>query len=113
MNALPRTKKNPNSIPQNGLLAAPTEVLTLAETATYLRIAKDDIIFLVREQRLPGRHIGQNWRFHKLALQDWLSTSPPIRGLLQFAGANRDDPHAEEMLMEVYRQRGRAATEEG
>jgi excisionase family DNA binding protein len=108
---MPRTKKNPAIPPRNGPPAV-TDVLTLAETAAYLRLASDDVLRLVREQALPGRQIGPDWRFLKSALQDWLKTGPAKKGLLELAGAIRDDPHAKELLEETYRRRGRPETEE-
>ena len=110
---MPRTKKIPVSPAQNGPLDTRAEVLTLAEAAAYLRVTSDDVLSLVRERILPGRQIGQHWRFLKIALQDWLQSGPTKTGLLKYAGAIADDPHVEEMLEEVYRQRGRPATEEG
>src|SRR5258708_6080097 len=69
------------------------EVLTLAETAEYLRVTEDEVARLVRDQGLPGRKLGDDWRFLKTALQDWLR-SPPNRkeGLLMQIGAFKDDP---------------------
>lgn len=98
---------------QNGTIDSQVEVLTLLETATFLRITPDEVLSLVDEQGLPGRRIGENWRFLKLALHDWLKSSPPKTGILSFAGAIAGDPHAVEMLESIYRERGRPATEEG
>ncbi|NLX99651.1 MAG: helix-turn-helix domain-containing protein [Rhodopirellula sp.] len=52
------------------------EVLTLEETAAYLRVSQEDVLEAVRQQRLPGRQVRQQWRFLKVAIQDWLRTSP-------------------------------------
>jgi excisionase family DNA binding protein len=93
------------------------EVLTLAEAAAYLRLSEDDLVGLVREQGLPGRRIGHEWRFLKAALQEWLGTpQPPPNAqeeLMQWAGAFKDDPDLKEIVREAYRQRGRAMTEAG
>src|SRR5262245_53947152 len=104
---MPRTKKKPGSPPANGPLAPPAEVLTLADAAAYLRVTPEDVLRLMREQALPGRRVGADWRFLKAALQDWLRTGPANKGLLERAGAMKDDPHAEEMLRETYKARGR------
>jgi excisionase family DNA binding protein len=91
-------------------------VLTLAEAAAYLRLPDADVLRLVDEQGLPGRHVGAEWRFLKAAIQAWLSTpAPPGRdqGIWAAAGALKDDPYLDEMLKEIERMRGRPADEEG
>src|SRR5262245_18542875 len=68
-----RTKVKSGRRPRNGSAAASpapasgnaAEVLTLAETAAYLRAAEQDVLRLVREQGLPGRMVGDDWRFLK------------------------------------------------
>jgi hypothetical protein len=49
-----------------------------------------------------------------MALEQWLR-SPPApsskESLLALSGAWKDDPHAEEILEEIYRQRGRPMVE--
>jgi excisionase family DNA binding protein len=90
------------------------EVLTLAEAAAYLRVPENEILRLVREQRLPGRRLGDDWRFLKTALQDWLRGPPSKKeGLLMQIGAFNDDPDLGAMLEEIHRQRGRPSTEGG
>ena len=49
-----------------------SRVLTLSEAATYLRIPQSAVLELVRQQGLPGRQIGPEWRFLRSALDDWL-----------------------------------------
>jgi excisionase family DNA binding protein len=89
------------------------EVLTLAETAAYLRVSEDEVARLVRDQGLPGRKLGDDWRFLKTALQDWLRAPPSKKeGLLMQIGAFKDDPHLEEMLAEIHKQRGRRPAQE-
>lgn len=101
------------SVPES---AAVSEVLTLAEAAAYLRLSEEDLVRLVREQGLPGRRLGQEWRFLKAALQDWLRTPPPplkpSEDPMQWAGAFQEDPDLPEIVREAYRQRGRPMTEE-
>jgi excisionase family DNA binding protein len=121
---MPRAKSKPKA-PANAASPTPTatqtsrvtaEVLTLAEAAAYLRIPEAEVLRLVRQQDLPGRLIGTEWRFLKSAVQDWLRTPPP-RGskeaILSLAGAWKDDPYLEEELKEIYKRRGRPMTEEG
>src|SRR3954468_20195468 len=77
---------------------ASAEVLTLAETAAYLRVPAADVLHQVSIQGLPGRKIGEEWRFFKGRLQTWLSSPPPRKGFLSQLGALADDPHREELL---------------
>src|SRR6266849_6736797 len=93
----------------NGL---PSEVLTLAEAAAYLRLTEEEVLRLVDEQALPARQLGKERRFLKAAIQQWLSTgTPPTAGKeaqLAVAGAWKDDPLVDEELRETYRRRGRS-----
>jgi excisionase family DNA binding protein len=92
------------------------EVLTLAETATYLRVSEADVLRMIQDQGLVGRQIGSDWRFLKSALQDWLRTPMPKsskEALLGMVGKFKDDPFLEEITRETYRQRGRPMTEDG
>jgi len=90
--------------------------MTLAEAAAYLRVSEADVLLMAREQGLPGRPIGSEWRFLKSALQHWLGTAPAKTGneaLLAMAGAFKDDPYLEDIVRETYRKRGRPMTEGG
>jgi excisionase family DNA binding protein len=85
----------------------------LAEAAAYLRVDEAMILHAIRDQGLPARRLGAEWRFLKSALQDWLRVWPRKNtGLLAHLGAVRDDPYLEEMLTEIYQRRGRPETEE-
>jgi excisionase family DNA binding protein len=90
------------------------DVLTLSEAAAYLRVSENTVLEMFHEQGLPGRKVGADWRFLRSALDDWLRT--PVRKsskeeLLAMAGAWKDDPFLDEILCEIYRQRGRAMSE--
>jgi excisionase family DNA binding protein len=92
------------------------EVLTLAEAAAYLRVPDDDVLRMTRDQGLPGRQIGQEWRFLKSALRDWLAQprrKSPKEAMLAMAGTFKDDPFLDEIVREAYRKRGRPMTEDG
>lgn len=113
---MPPTKPKPRPQPEPGSPVAWPEVLTLAEAAAYLRVSEAQIMNMVGPQGLPGRLVGSEWRFSRAALQDWLR-SPAVpssrESLLALAGSWKDDPHAEEMLQEIYQGRGRPMTEGG
>ena len=89
-------------------------VLTLSEAATYFRVSESAVLEMFHEQGLPGRQIGAEWRFLQSALDDWLRM--PVRKsskdeLLTMAGAWKEDPYLDEMLSQIYEQRGRPMTE--
>lgn len=113
------TKKNTNSLSTPGGDASPgrstewPEVLTLAEAAAYLRVPEPDVERIAGTQGLAGRRIGLEWRFSRAAIQDWLRRPNMKESLLRLAGSWKDDPDVEEMLAEIYRQRGRPMVEEG
>jgi excisionase family DNA binding protein len=118
---LPRVRTKPSSPPSNAPLtrasaAKSVDVLTLAEAAAYLRTSPDEVLRLVREQGLPGRQVGEDYRFLKAAVQDWLRAPASAVDKQAFwqthFGALKGDPYLEEMLKETYQQRGRPETEE-
>ena|SRR5436309_11604 len=47
-------------------------VLNLAEAADLLRVAENDVQSLAESGEIPGRQIGDQWRFSRQALLDWL-----------------------------------------
>jgi excisionase family DNA binding protein len=49
------------------------EVLTPAQAAALLQVDEDAVLALAEEGRLPGRRIGEDWRFARAALVAWLS----------------------------------------
>jgi excisionase family DNA binding protein len=116
-----RTKKSkpkpaPQAKPQPAAVNGPFgEVLTLAEAAAFLRLPEPEILRQVQEQGLPGRQMGNEWRFSKAAVQRWLSVPAPqksAQGIWAAAGSWKDDPYLEEMLQDIYRRRGRPMIEE-
>lgn len=110
---MPGTKPKPRPAQPGGLTS---DVLTLGEAAEYLRFSEADVVRLVAEQELPARQLGDEWRFLKAAIQQWLSAPMPQRqpeGIWAAAGALKDEPYLEEMLEEIEQMRGRAAREEG
>jgi excisionase family DNA binding protein len=115
---MPRAKTKSASRPRAGVktpsaaraTTKPGDVLTLAEAAAYLRVPEQDVLRLVGEQGLPGRQVGDDWRFLKTAVAGWLGT-PPAPNPQQFwqthFGALRDDPDLKEIVREAYRRRAR------
>ena len=110
---MPATKSKRNTRSGNGRPIETAEVLTLAETAIYLRISEAAVLQAVQTQRLPGRQFGTEWRFFKPALQEWMKILPrPKKGILAHIGAFKDDPDLEEIVKDAYRRRARPESEE-
>jgi excisionase family DNA binding protein len=86
------------------------QVLTLSEAAAFLRVPEEALLRSAMMQEVPGRKIGDDWRFSKAALENWLDVVPK-RGLLSQIGALKDDPHREDLLREIYARRGRPETQ--
>jgi excisionase family DNA binding protein len=119
---MPRTKKKSGAASQPPM--PPTvnggqsveDVMTLADAAAYLKLSEADVLRLVNEQALPARHLGNEWRFLKAAIQQWLST-PTLKtnneAWMALAGSCKDDPDLEGIVEDAYRRRGRPITEDG
>ncbi len=110
-----KTVVTPSGEPSPVRAAGWPEVLTLAEAAAFLLVTEADVVRMVGPRGLPGRLIGSEWRFSRTALDDWLRTPPEPssrESLLALAGAWKDDPHADDMVKDIYRQRGRPMTED-
>jgi excisionase family DNA binding protein len=53
------------------------DVLTLEDAADYLKVDYGTVRRLIKEQGLPGRKIGDEWRFLRGAIADWLRNPAP------------------------------------
>lgn len=69
----------------------PPEIMTIGETAAYLRISKSSLYKLAQEGRIPCQKVGRHWRFRREAIERWLEQSKPS---LHSRSAN-DDPDNE------------------
>ena len=49
------------------------EVLTLEETAALLKLPADAVRSRAEEGDLPGQRFGNEWRFARMAVLDWLA----------------------------------------
>lgn len=50
----------------------PLDVMTLEEVADYLKVSTAATHRAIKEQKLPGRNIGGEWRFLRDAVANWL-----------------------------------------
>ena len=55
------------------LPAEPAEVLTLGEAAELLRVDDDVLAAMANAGELPGRKLGDEWRFARAGLLRWLA----------------------------------------
>jgi excisionase family DNA binding protein len=53
--------------------APPPEVLDATQAAELLAVAETAIVELAERGELPGRRIGDHWRFSRAALLKWLA----------------------------------------
>src|SRR5205085_11934098 len=80
------------------------EVLTLPEAAAFLRVPEEVVDQLAAHQIVPARKLGEEWRFLKQGLQDWLRQGPaPDERLAHAAPWWFEYPPVELLLAEVER----------
>jgi excisionase family DNA binding protein len=88
------------------------DVLTLAELAEYLRLPQEILRKYLDIKSIPGQQIGEEWRFSRRAIEDWLRGPSRNQALLSQAGAFEDDAGDLATLVEsIYRDRGRPECE--
>ena len=62
------------SVGQHSFLpASELEILTPAQLATLLQIDEETLIDLAEKRELPGRKVGEEWRFSREAILAWLA----------------------------------------
>ena len=83
------------------------DVLTLEETADYLRVSVEAAEELAVRGAIPGRRIRGEWRFLRSAIEDWLRRPDYKQALLAQAGSLRDDESLAELRKAIYAARGR------
>jgi len=90
------------------------EVMTAEELARFLRVPETTVRQYAFRFLIPGRQIGQEWRFWRVAIQEWLRGRSGKETLLGQAGAFEDDLADQAALRAaIYRDRGRSEAEEG
>ena len=55
------------------LPAEPREVMTPAEVADLLQVEEGVVLSMAESGELPGRKLGEDWRFARVALIAWLA----------------------------------------
>ena len=88
------------------------DILTLEETSEYLRLPVEIVLNQALKGDIPGRQIGDNWRFLKSAINDWLRSKDSRSILLSQAGAFANDDSLTKLRETVYQARGRSEISE-
>jgi excisionase family DNA binding protein len=53
------------------------EILTLEEAAALLRVESETLLAELERGDIPARRIGEQWRFSRAALLNWLNADEP------------------------------------
>jgi len=81
-----------------------SEVLNLEQAMALFGVSERTMIKLLREERIPARKIGREWRFNKSALLDWLGKGDSINYLNQteqYRVAHDTKASVPEVLMQI------------
>lgn len=54
------------------------DILTLEQATDFLRVSEKTLIKLLREEHVPARKIGREWRFNRQALINWIASGDSI-----------------------------------
>lgn len=87
-------------------------VLTLEETSQYLRLPVELVSHQAQIGNIPGRKIGDEWRFLKTAVDNWLSFQNSASILLSRAGTFKDDDTLTDLTAKIYEARGRSEVDD-
>ena len=48
------------------------DIMTIGETAQYLRISSSSLYKLAQDGRIPCQKVGRHWRFRRQTIDRWL-----------------------------------------
>jgi hypothetical protein len=88
------------------------DVLTLEEASAYLQLPVEAVLSQASKGNIPGRKIENDWRFLKVAIDDWLRFQTGRSILLTQAGILTDDNSLAELRATIYQERGRSEVDE-
>jgi len=54
------------------------KLMTVEEAAGYLRVGKKTIYRLLKQGKIPATKVGQQWRFNKVSIDEWLLRKPAV-----------------------------------
>lgn len=58
-----------------------SDILTLEELHTYLKIPKPTLYALAQNGRIPAAKVGKHWRFRRNDIDEWLNAQKWARPL--------------------------------
>jgi excisionase family DNA binding protein len=67
------------------------EIMTIGETAQYLRISQSSLYKLAQGRRIPCQKVGRHWRFRREAIDRWLEEKPFLANSQQFVSKENDN----------------------
>ena len=81
------------------------DVLTVAEAATFLKVAADRLLAEAVSGWIPAKLVAGEWRFNRRALLRWLSTPPAVQppSLAHFAPKTVETPEEQEAFLSSLR----------
>ncbi len=48
--------------------------MTIDDLASYLQVSKSSLYKLAQGGKVPGQKVGKHWRFHREAIDRWLTS---------------------------------------
>ena len=61
------------------MLPTQTDILTLEELHSYLKIPKPTLYALAQNGRIPAAKVGKHWRFRRIDIDGWLKAQQSSR----------------------------------
>ena len=71
-----------------------SDILTLDELHTYLKVPKPTLYSLAQSGRIPAAKIGKHWRFRKAVIDEWLTTQQSLPAPRRSRPQQTADVHA-------------------
>ena len=56
------------------------DILTVKETAEFLRVPRGTVYKLAQGGLMPAQKVGRHWRFHRPAIIRWIAGQPASDG---------------------------------
>lgn len=60
------------------MVDSPPEIMTIGETAIYLRVSVSSLYKLAQGNRIPCQKVGRHWRFRRESINRWLEHEHPL-----------------------------------
>ncbi|HLC40866.1 MAG TPA: response regulator [Methylomirabilota bacterium] len=83
----------------------PTQILTIREVASYLKLPVSTVYRLVERRELPGNKVGRQWRFQRGLIDDWLKQRSQEKSTTILVVD--DDERVRSVLSETLEEKGR------